>query len=130
MAGGYWMVWFLYKNMPWDIARFYRPDGLWTGYYVDVLEPVRWRNDDPATLETLVDLFLDVWITPRGKVIVLDEDEFEEAVAAGHLTLDQERHARGVLRNLLTSLADDTFPPSIVRNFAPQSKSEGSSEWR
>jgi len=40
---GYDVVWFLFKGRPYDIGRFYRPDGTWTGYYVDILEPVVWH---------------------------------------------------------------------------------------
>ena len=36
----YLIVWFLFKDQPFDVGRFYRPDGTWTGYYADVLEPV------------------------------------------------------------------------------------------
>src|SRR5438105_761060 len=56
---GYWAIWFLFQDRPWDVGRFYRPDGTWTGYYVDILEPVRWSGQDPPLLEPLVDLFLD-----------------------------------------------------------------------
>lgn len=35
---GYWGIWFLFKDRPYDVGRVYRPDGTWTGYYVDVLD--------------------------------------------------------------------------------------------
>lgn len=118
MGHGYWMVWFLYKGQPWDIARFYRPDGTWTGYYVDVLETVRWEGANPATLQPLVDLFLDVWIAPDGNTLVLDEDEFQAAISGGVVTASQQEHARTVLSDLLARIQEGSFPPVDVRRFA------------
>jgi predicted RNA-binding protein associated with RNAse of E/G family len=114
---GYWAVWFLFKNQPFDVGRFYRPDGTWTGYYVDVLEPVRWTGADPATLQPMVDLFLDLWIAPTGHFVVLDEDEFEDAIEQKRLTQDQMVHARGVLRELIEATERGMFPPAVVKGF-------------
>jgi len=117
MGHGYWMVWFLYKGQSWDVARFYRPDGTWTGYYVDVLEPMHWTGSNPATLEPIVDLFLDLWIAPDGSVLVLDEDEFEVAVREGVVTEVQREHAVRVLSDVRARIAAGSFPPNEVRRF-------------
>ena len=117
LAAGYWAVWFLFKDRPFDVGRIYRPDGTWTGYYVDVLEPVRWRGADPSTLDPIVDLFLDLWIAPDGGYLVLDEDEFAAAVRLGHLTAAQAAHARAVLDALVAATARGDFPPEVVRTF-------------
>lgn len=118
LAKDYWAVWFLFKDQPWDVGRFYRPDGSFTGYYVDVLEPVRWQGNDPATLHPLVDLFLDLWVSPDGAHEVLDEDEFEEAIGAGAVSPEQEEHARSVLQTLVRAAESGAFPPPDVREFA------------
>lgn len=117
IARGYRAVWFLFKGRPYDVGRFYRPDGTWTGYYADVLEPVRWRGADPRTLEPLVDLFLDLWIAPDGEYTVLDEDEFADAIAAGRLTDGQIAHARRVIAELTAAAARGRFPPPVVRTY-------------
>jgi predicted RNA-binding protein associated with RNAse of E/G family len=114
---GYWAVWFIFKGQPFDVGRFYRPDGTWTGYYVDILEPVRWRGADPTTLEPIVDLFLDLWVSRDGRYTVLDEDEFEEAVRRGILTARQAGHARRVLDDLVGAVGRGAFPPPLVRDF-------------
>ncbi|MDR7481283.1 MAG: DUF402 domain-containing protein [Armatimonadota bacterium] len=118
LEAGYWAVWFLFKGRPFDVGRVYRPEGTWTGYYVDVLEPVRWQGADPTTLEPLVDLFLDLWVAPDGRQAVLDEDEFAAAVDRGHLTRAQVARARSVLRDLTEATARGEFPPAVVREFA------------
>lgn len=114
---GYWAVWFVFKDRSYDVGRFYRPDGTWTGYYVNILEPVRWTGDDPRTLEPIVDLFLDLWIAPDGGYLVLDEDEFQTAMARGYLGEAQVAHARGVLRDLTAALARGHFPPAAAHDF-------------
>jgi predicted RNA-binding protein associated with RNAse of E/G family len=117
MAAGYRAVWFLFKGEPYDVGRFYRPDGAWTGYYVDVLEPVRWRDADPDTLEPIVDLFLDLWITRDGEYRLLDEDEFDEAAQHGVITTSQARGARETVRRLTAAIERGEFPPEIVSDF-------------
>jgi len=119
MAAGYWAVWFLFKDELFDVARLYRPDGTWTGYYADVLEPVRWSGDDPWSLDPIIDLFLDLWIAPDGGRVVLDEDEFEQAVASRYLSERQASQARKTLDELWEFTARGSFPPPTVRSFVP-----------
>ena len=120
MAQGYRCVWFLFQGESWDIARFYSPDGDFTGYYADVLEPVRWQVEGTLYIEPVVDLFLDVWITPARAPHVLDEDEFIDAVERKILTTDQATGARSVLHHLLQKIDAGTFPPSVVRAYDRQ----------
>jgi predicted RNA-binding protein associated with RNAse of E/G family len=117
LDSGYWAVWFAFKNQPFDVGRFYRPDGTLTGYYADILEPVRWEGSDPTTLQPIIDLFLDLWIAPDGRYSVLDEDEFEEAVSLGHLTGEQISQARSVLLDLIEATKRGEFPPALVKEF-------------
>jgi len=117
LDAGYWAVWFLFKNQPFDVGRFYRPDGTFTGYYADILEPVRWDRDNPATLEPIIDLILDLWIAPDGRHLVLDEDEFEEAIALGRISAAQADHARRVLAELVEGTQRGTFPPAVVKDY-------------
>ncbi len=116
-GSGYRAVWFLFKDRPFDVGRIYRPDGTWTGYYSDILEPVRWVASDPRTLQPITDLFLDLWIAPDGRHQVLDEDEFEEAVGRGILRREQIDHARRVLGELTDATQRGLFPPRVVREF-------------
>jgi predicted RNA-binding protein associated with RNAse of E/G family len=117
LDAGYLAVWFLFNGRPYDVGRFYRPDGTWTGYYVDVLEPVRWEGADPTTLAPIVDLFLDLWIAPDGRCVVLDEDEFDAAIGAGRITGERAAFARGTLRALVEAAARGAFPPEPVKTF-------------
>jgi predicted RNA-binding protein associated with RNAse of E/G family len=120
IADGARVIWFLQKDEGWDIAAVYRPDGSFSGYYVDVLDPVYWEDANAATLLPIVDLFLDVWIDAEGWFEVLDRDEFEEASEKGWITEGQQNHARRVLAELEEGIAAGTFPPPEVRQIAAQ----------
>lgn len=115
---GYEAVWFLWKGAAYDLARVYRSDGVFTGYYADALEPVYWEGTDPQTLEPIVDLFLDIWITPEGRTTVLDEDELEAAVGSGVLSPARAGAARATIKRLQGAVVDGTFPPPEVRAYA------------
>ena len=119
---GYDVVWFLFKGRPYDVGRFYRPDGTWTGYYIDILEPVVWQDDNPHSIAPLVDLALDLWIAPDGSFRVLDEDEYAAFVDCGDLTSEQATNARSALNEVISSLKSDNFPPSLVTNYCRDSR--------
>lgn len=119
---GYRGVWFLYNGEPFDIGRFYRPDGTWTGYYVDILEPVQWEGAEPESLKPLVDLFLDVWIAPDGHHTVLDEDEFATARESGSIGENQARAALSALQHIERCILSGEFPPLLVREYDTEAR--------
>lgn len=108
---GYWALWFLRQGKPYDLGKVFRSDGLHTGYYVDVLEPVQWSGAGADAIQPLTDLFLDLWIAPDGRYTVLDQDEFDEAEARCWITSAQAAHARRVLDDLLRSAAAGVLVP-------------------
>jgi predicted RNA-binding protein associated with RNAse of E/G family len=114
---GFWAVWFIDNGASYDLGKIYGVDGRHTGYYIDVLEPVRWQGDDLATIEPLTDLFLDLWVTPDGRCQVLDEPEFEEAEAQGRITPAQAAHARRTLAHLVDLARAGTLVPPEARSF-------------
>jgi|SRR5712691_5402954 len=67
------------------------------GWYCDIAEPV--VISDGYIKQ--VDLYLDVWIDPLGKPLLLDEDEF---AAATCLSAEQRNAAQEGLRDLLAVL--------------------------
>lgn len=69
------VVWFTYPDRWHDVGRFHLRDGTFTGFYANILTPVRISG---ARWET-TDLCLDVWVGADGTIEILDEDEFAEA---------------------------------------------------
>ena len=57
------------------------------------------RFDDPEN-PTFQDMYLDVVVTRAGKIIVLDQDELDEALAQGAITPEEHERAQRVCRGL------------------------------
>lgn len=114
LTAGSEIVWFLFKDRPFDVGRFSLPDGTFSGTYVDIIEPVGWEGADAGTLQPITDLYLDLWIEPDGRQLILDEDELRAARAQNHITETQVRDAESALDMVLTELKAGRFPPAIV----------------
>jgi uncharacterized protein len=85
---------YYYSDRYYNIFEITRTDGTLKGWYCNVTEPAHIFAD---RLEQ-VDLFLDVWVDPRGQTLILDEDEF---TAATMLTNSQRSQARQGLHDIL-----------------------------
>ncbi|MCK5548200.1 MAG: DUF402 domain-containing protein [Thermoplasmata archaeon] len=82
-----------------------------SGYYCNI-------NRNPKMFDggyEVVDLFLDVWVFPDFEYVVLDEDEFENALKNGWINEKDGRFANSVLKTLLEDLNKGKFPPEIVK---------------
>lgn len=108
-------VWFTFPDVWHDIGRFHLRDGTFTGIYANVITPVEgigtpeWRTTD---------LFLDVWIDPGGsEAAVLDEDELDEAVAAGWVDDLTAARVREEADALVAAAARGAWPPEVVRRW-------------
>ncbi len=108
-------VWFTFPDVWHDIGRFHLLDGTFTGLYANVLTPVR----GVETLEwDTTDLFLDVWLDDGGAPPrVLDEDEFDEAVASGALDDMTATRARNEVDSLVAKAGEDGWPPALVHEW-------------
>jgi len=97
-----------------DILKIFNPDGSFWGYYCDIVTGVK---RIPGGFE-IIDLFLDVWVEPDGRTyIILDEDEFQEAVADGIVSPAQEKNALRSLGELVAEIENGNFPPPFTRRF-------------
>ena len=103
-------VWFTFPGIWHDIGRFHRADGSFTGLYANVLTPP--EIDGPIWRTT--DLFLDVWQPPGGDAVLLDEDEFEDAVERELMDEETIRRARTEAQWILTQAEAGRWPPPIV----------------
>jgi predicted RNA-binding protein associated with RNAse of E/G family len=107
------IVWYVFPNTWYDIGRFHLEDGSFTGYYVNLIVPPelgerRW---------TIYDLCLDVWLDPNGSYIVLDQDEFDEAVDNHWIDTTTAQRTRHELDGVLQKLAAGRFPPDVVQRY-------------
>ncbi|GAC1398832.1 MAG: DUF402 domain-containing protein [Ktedonobacteraceae bacterium] len=85
---------YYYTNRWFNIFDIVRSDGVRKGWYCNVAEPAHIHDD---VIEQ-IDLLLDVWVSPQGATLLLDEDEF-----AADMTLTQEQRV-GAQQGLETLL--------------------------
>lgn len=107
-------IWFTFPGLWHDIGRFHLADGTFTGIYTNILTPVHFL--DPLTWET-TDLFLDHWLDANGESMVLDEDEFEQAITEGWLDSDLEEATRAELERIERSVQAGNWPPRVVEEW-------------
>lgn len=106
LADNFAAVWFVFTGLWYDVGKVYNLNNEWTGYYCDVLKPVKRSVDANGKLNRfeITDLFLDLWISPDGTYEIQDEDEFEEAVQKEVIDPELERKALEVLRGLIVEV--------------------------
>lgn len=107
------VVWFTYPDLWYDIGRFHRADGTFTGLYANILTPVQMEGSRWET----TDLLLDVWVGADGKVEVLDQDEFETALEAGWLDQNTAVRARATAASLAASASLGRWPAPHVHEW-------------
>ena len=99
-------VWFVFTGLWYDVGKVYNLDNEWTGYYCDIMKPVKRSMDVNGKLECfeITDLFLDLWINPDGTYQIQDEDEFEAAIQEGIIDAELERKAWEVMKTLIAEV--------------------------
>ena len=113
LGDNYTAVWFVFTGLWYDIGKIYNLNNEWTGYYCDIIKPV---NREVGTFE-IVDLFLDLWVSPDRSFEIQDEDEFENAVRNGDISHELAEQARKALSELILTIETRQFPPKFVENF-------------
>ena len=113
------VVWFVFAGLWYDVGKVYNLDNEWTGYYCDIMKPVKRRVNVAGKLDCfeITDLFLDLWINPDGTYQIQDEDEFEEAIQNGAIDAELEKKARSVLTALITEVEEGRLEPRLQAVF-------------
>ena len=108
LANNFAVVWFVFTGLWYDVGKVYNLNNEWTGYYCDIMKPVKRNLDVTGQLNRfeITDLFLDLWINPDGTYQIQDEDEFEEAIQNGAIDAELEQKARSVLTALIAEVEE------------------------
>ena len=113
LGDNYRAVWFVFANRWYDIGKIYNLEDHFTGYYCDIILPMK-RTD---THFEITDLFLDLWVSPDGSYQVEDEDEFESAIVQNWIQTDLANQARKALQDLIAEIESGAFPPEITNRW-------------
>lgn len=108
------VVWFTFPGLWHDIGRFHTRSGEFTGWYANILTPVRLLS---RTEWETRDLCLDVWVSNDGDTQLLDEDEFTHAVEQGWITPHEAQCARQEAERILQAAGRGQWPPQITREW-------------
>ncbi len=109
------VVWFTFPGASYDIGRFHLRDGRFTGLYTNLITPVQCQS----RLEWyMTDLYLDLWLAADGSApALLDEDELEEAFAAGWIDHDRAEGVRTEAYRLIRAWERESWPPAITNEW-------------
>jgi predicted RNA-binding protein associated with RNAse of E/G family len=114
----YLAVWFIFRGRWFDVGKFYDRSNRWLGYYCDIIKPVNCLLRGRRT-SVITDLFLDLWISRENDYHVLDEDEFDEAVARRLIPRRVAERAEYELGLIIRLVERNQFPPAYVRAVKP-----------
>jgi predicted RNA-binding protein associated with RNAse of E/G family len=106
------IVWCVFPGRWYDVGRFHRADGSFTGWYTNFCRPpvthgARWMGDD---------LFLDLWQPAQGGHRWLDEDELDEAARGGFVDAATRARLASERRRIAQALSAGEWPPAVARN--------------
>ena len=107
------MVWFTFPGAWHDIGRFHTADGVFTGIYANILTPVELG---PGHVWDTTDLFLDLWMD-EGGARVLDENDFDEAIAQGWIDETTARRAGTEIESLRSAAQSGVWPEAAVNEW-------------
>ena len=112
-------VWFVFTGLWYDVGKVYNLDNEWTGYYCDIMKPVKRSMDVNGKLECfeITDLFLDLWVNPDGTYQIQDVDEFEDAVQKGVIDSELAGKCWNSLSALIVEVETGKFPPQFVSEY-------------
>lgn len=104
------VVWFTFPGAWHDIGRFHTADGVFRGFYANILTPPTFH---PGRVWRTTDLVLDVWLPPGGPPSVLDRVAFDEAVRRGWLHRQTRRRALEEVEAILDGVRRGAWPPAV-----------------
>lgn len=100
-------VWF-FSTRDWhDLGAIYDNDKKFRGFYCDLCSPVKRVSDGFE----VTDFFLDLWIYPNGQFLILDREEYEEAVKKEWITVNQQEKVEAELKFITDMIKSNKFPP-------------------
>ena len=117
VTNGYVAIWFIFKRKWFDVGKFYDRNGIFTGYYCDIIRPVARLLSSPSKTSIITDLFLDLWINRDGACTVLDEDQLKHAIARRFISRSLAARARNQISVLVRATNAGHFPPKAVKAF-------------
>lgn len=123
---GYSWLQFLPDNENWALCAMYNNYGKIIEWYFDI---TRENAVDEEGSPYGDDLYLDLVVMPDGRMLVLDEDELQDAYESNKITADEFNMAHRVKDELIErKIADADYLEALCSKLSTLFKSEGETE--
>ncbi|SDY89168.1 DUF402 domain-containing protein [Thermoactinomyces sp. DSM 45892] len=110
---GYTRIQHVFPSTPYAISTFIDRENKVVEWYIDICKQVGW---DRQQIPWYDDLFLDVVIYPSlSKLVVLDEEELEEARLTRKISQEEYEFAWRVLKDLMNQYYEGSLSPLLNR---------------
>ncbi|MBX2998236.1 MAG: hypothetical protein KF893_06950 [Caldilineaceae bacterium] len=96
------------------VEKYFNAAGDTIGIYMPVSDPIQLQSEQYTTTH----LFLGLWLAPSGRLTVVGEDRFEDAIEQKDLSDEQIRWAEARIREITAEIHRDRLPPPLIRNFS------------
>lgn len=96
------------------VEKYFNTAGETIGIYMPVSDPIQLQSEQYTTTH----LFLGLWLAPSGRLTVVGEDAFEDAIEQEQLSEEQIRWAEARIREITADIHQDRLPPPLIRNFS------------
>ena len=104
-------VWYCTYRDWHDVGAVYDCEKNFKGYYCDLCSPIEKVPDGYE----ITDYFLDLWLFPDGRYLVLDQDEFSNAIGKGWMSQKQIAQTKEELDDLIESVESKEYPSSRMK---------------
>ena len=94
-----------------NLLEFRDGNGNLLGHYSDIGTPLAKAQDGYV----MTDWFLDIWLSPDGRLIELDLDEFEEAITQNLHATHEVNQARATFARLVEEVKSGIYPRAYLR---------------
>jgi predicted RNA-binding protein associated with RNAse of E/G family len=100
-----------FYNEYFSIMELFAESGQLLGFYCDICTPLEKADGEYS----LIDLCLDLMVTPDGQARELDWDEFDDAIVSGWIPLELIEVATDTLHRLEEELSLGVFPQQYLK---------------
>jgi len=115
LDAGCLLIWYIFPGRWYEIGLFFNQRDVFLGHYINLIRPptfevARWVVED---------LYLDIWAPVDGSPMLLDENELDEAVTRGKLSVEEAVEVQELGHVMLTRATKRHWPKPL-RQWSPE----------
>ena len=111
LGTGCLLIWYIFPRRWYEIGLFFDQRDVFLGHYINLIRPPTFE----VAKWVVEDLYLDVWAPVVGPPMLLDENELDEAVTRGKLSVEEAVEVRELGHVMLTRAAKHHWPKPLQK---------------